>query len=584
MNLTNFLKQVDELSAQCSVRQLMAFVHETARVLPESGREDFLKRLRLAGEGQISAQGQKEDSELRRAYQKIRDNLKRIDSQEIAITSILNEAYDDWYNSAVDEFFYEDKEGIGDMLAEACKFVHICMDAEMYQEGFEIGKQLFSMEISCDSEYESIDFSIRDMECYHLLRCDLDETALDALYCAYHAAPLKKRPESFYGIIANAKSSRLTLEAVMQHGDEELPELQKFLPEWIAYLGEKAGDTADRLLPEAVGLLGDISSACMYAEKYSAIHPGIYLYILDHGNAEKIGTMISVGQQAMEKIPKRYAARSMAALKTADYMLQAGVRGGGLEKCYLAAYESDTTAVNYLRALLHGYGAQDKRIRLSSVLKTFPAKTGGSFWGTGGRGSAFMERQENHPDGNMVWTLCFLDGQFKKTLDDGLSVRAALGWSGTFMKQGIALFLLYLYKGEWHRQGIAEMAAKVKSALGFSGEAYQKGLPKEPDTEEGELFYQVFTKWKSMTVMEPDIEEKALGKIEKLLETRTEGIMSANRRNYYGECAAYIAALGEVRESRGEYDAKQSLMTSYKNMYSRRNAFRAEMKRFGWLG
>lgn len=87
-----------------------------------------------------------------------------------------------------------------------------------------------------------------------------------------------------------------------------------------------------------------------------------------------------------------------------------------------------------------------------------------------------------------------------------------------------------------------------------------------------------------MTIMEPDIEEKALEKIEKLLETRTEGIMSANRRNYYGECAAYIAALGEVRESRGEHGAKQSLMTSYKNRYSRRNAFRAEMKRFGWLG
>ena len=28
--------------------------------------------------------------------------------------------------------------------------------------------------------------------------------------------------------------------------------------------------------------------------------------------------------------------------------------------------------------------------------------------------------------------------------------------------------------------------------------------------------------------------------------------MDANRRNYYGECAAYIAALGEVRESMGE--------------------------------
>ena len=59
--------------------------------------------------------------------------------------------------------------------------------------------------------------------------------------------------------------------------------------------------------------------------------------------------------------------------------------------------------------------------------------------------------------------------------------------------------------------------------------------------------------------------------------------MNANRRNYYGECAAYIAALGEVRESLGERSAKQKLMTSYKNAYSRRSAFREEMRRYGWI-
>lgn len=171
MNLTNFLKQVDELSAQCSAGQLMTFIHETGRVLPEDGREDFLRRLRLATESQIPAKEQKEDSELQRVYRKIRDNLKRIDSQEIAITSTLNEEYDDWYNSAADEFLYEDTKGVGAMLAEACKFVHSCMDAEMYQEGFEIGKQLFSMEILCESEYGDEELSIRDMEDYRLLRC-----------------------------------------------------------------------------------------------------------------------------------------------------------------------------------------------------------------------------------------------------------------------------------------------------------------------------------------------------------------------------------------------------------------------------
>lgn len=59
--------------------------------------------------------------------------------------------------------------------------------------------------------------------------------------------------------------------------------------------------------------------------------------------------------------------------------------------------------------------------------------------------------------------------------------------------------------------------------------------------------------------------------------------MSANRRNYYGECAAYIAALGEVQESLGEAGAKQRLMTSYKDKYFRRSAFREEMRNYGWI-
>lgn len=59
--------------------------------------------------------------------------------------------------------------------------------------------------------------------------------------------------------------------------------------------------------------------------------------------------------------------------------------------------------------------------------------------------------------------------------------------------------------------------------------------------------------------------------------------MSENRRNYYGECAAYIAALGEVQESWGEKGAKQRLMTLYRDKYSRRSAFRQEMRRYGWI-
>ena len=116
------------------------------------------------------------------------------------------------------------------------------------------------------------------------------------------------------------------------------------------------------------------------------------------------------------------------------------------------------------------------------------------------------------------------------------------------------------------------MSGIVKDAMGFSAEKYQKGTYRLNGTNENDLFCEVFLKWKSMVQMEPDIRISAIKRITVLLEKRTEGIMSANRRNYYGECAAYIAALGEVQESLGDRGAKQRLMTSYKDKYSRRSA------------
>ena len=85
-----------------------------------------------------------------------------------------------------------------------------------------------------------------------------------------------------------------------------------------------------------------------------------------------------------------------------------------------------------------------------------------------------------------------------------------------------------------------------------------------------------------MVCMESDVRKRAIMEITKLLEKRTEGIMNANHRNYYGECAAFIATLGEVQESLGDMGAKQRLMTSYKDKYTRRSAFRSEMKAYGW--
>ena len=583
MNLTNFLKRTDELAAKYTTAQLISFIHNIGRVLPEKDREDFLMKLKAAGEENENAL--KTDFvkgyNFSKTYEYIRNNLKIIDSQEITIERIPNEAYDDWYDDNSEEFIYEDSEGITEMLAEACDFVHICMDREKYTEGYEIGKQLCEMQILCESEYGDEEFSIADMVYHKILSCDLRQTALDALYCAYQSVPMEKRPEIFYEMISDLRRDKITLEEVMQHGDSELPDFRQFLTCLIPFVGDKTGYYADRLFAEAVSLLDEAPAAAEYAKKYAAVHPGLYLELLENRKSADEKAMASIGFEAMKTIPEKYIMRSRVALKTAEYLIRANEDSSLLEMCYFTAYESDTSALNYLRVLLNGYGTETKRKELKKIFMAFSADENDRFYGYSDFNS---ERKENKPDLNMLLLLWFLDGQFADVLAEGMDKQEALGWTGTFMKQGIALYLLYLYEGRWSGSGMAEMANIAKTAIGFSEEKYLRGLPEISEKTETDLFMDIFLKWKSIVRMEPGVREYAIGKITKLLEKRTEGIMNANRRRYYGECAAYIAALGEVQESLGDTGAKQRLMTSYKDKYSRRSAFRAEMKEYGWRG
>ncbi len=590
MNLTNFLKQTDTITSQYSTEQLIDFIHNIGRICPEHRREGFLEMLKSAGNGAVRASNKNEDKDIEfdEMYSRVRNHIKSIDSQEVTITAVLNEEYDDWYDDCGEEFYYEDNDGISDMLEEACDFVHLCMDREKYEEGFAVGKQLLEMEILCDNEYGDEELSLGDVAHYELLHCDLKRVILDIAYCAYQSAPPAKRPDALYGVILNAKEDTATLEAVMQHGEDDLPQFEEFLPSWISYLGDKTGHDADRLILEAVDLLNDFSLEVQCAEKYAAVHPGLYLNILENGKHMPADDMVAIGLEAMKAIPKKYVIRSKAALETAEYVIAADEEQSLLEKCYFAACESDTSAQNYLRALLNGYGNGKKREELQKLLESFSVdkRDGylpdeGSFRGYGG--SVYFEREENKPDKNMILAIRFLDGQFAKVLDKGLHKSEALGWTGTFMKQGIALFLIYLHEGRWNGKGIVSMAEMAKNAMRFSAMEYRKGACVPAEVDEDDLFSRLFFQWKIMMPMASDLRNRAIKRITALLEKRTAGIMDANRRNYYGECAAYIAALGEVLESMGNPGAKQRLMTSYKDAYPRRSAFREEMRKYGWI-
>lgn len=125
------------------------------------------------------------------------------------------------------------------------------------------------------------------------------------------------------------------------------------------------------------------------------------------------------------------------------------------------------------------------------------------------------------------------------------------------------------------------MCHLVVSATGFSREEYEKGVLETITESSEEWFWKCICRWKETVSLSEEEKENYLQWVEGLVTKRVNGIMENNRRNYYEECAAYVAALGEVKESRGESGGKQRTMFRYKEMYSRRSAFHAELRAFG---
>lgn len=149
------------------------------------------------------------------------------------------------------------------------------------------------------------------------------------------------------------------------------------------------------------------------------------------------------------------------------------------------------------------------------------------------------------------------------------------------MKSGLAAFLLLLLEEDSLQSGCAGMCRKIVSEIGFDKDKYQQGTLKTISESSQEWFWECFRRWKSMLLLPEEEKELYLQWVEKLVAKRVKGIMDGNHRKYYDECAEYIAALGEVKESRGEMNGKQRFMLEYKALYSRRSAFHRELRAFG---
>lgn len=574
MNLISFLNKVNQTIEQYSRSELLQIIHEIARTLPENGRTDFLKQIQHEKSNVHNAE--RACIELKKQYEKCNQDLSAIEKGEVRLQEVYNDEYDDWYNSSAEEILYEDTDGIGDMIQSVCRFIHRCVDLGEYKFALKTGRRLFMQEILTDDEYMTGPLELGAFIRYNEVAVDLKGTALDTLYACYQVEKTVKRTDIMYEIWSNAGILDLKLEDVMQYGEEGLSEFDKFLPEWITYLGEKKGKLAERLYSEAVNLTDDVSLKFEIAKKYVEFHPGMYKEILDDSPINAV----VIGEDGLNRINRKLCVRSDVALKTAEFALAEGKDMQAVEKYYIEAFVSRTNAVNYLRAFLNSTNKEKCREKLAFIVKN-PSNINITSWHE--ESVSLSELSENVLKKEMLYVLQFLNGQFMEVLEKRVSEKSSLGWTGTFMKEGLAVFLLFLYDGKELQQGSQRMLELTKQAFRFTLEEYKKGQNLNIEKTESEYFYELFLKWKDTARIEDADRKKILKHIDNLMKKRVEAIMGASRRNYYGECAAYIAAIGEVKEMLGEKNAKQIYISQYADMYPRRRSFKTELKKYGWI-
>ncbi len=304
-------------------------------------------------------------------------------------------------------------------------------------------------------------------------------------------------------------------------------------------------------------------------------HPSIYKEILCNADHD-LNKKVEIGLQALEQIDKNYKIRSEIALQVAEYAHVLG-KQDVVENCWLESLRSNTTALNYLRISLESSDKQlrDEAYELCDIYLE-------QMRGKKVYGDEVGELASNYLSPSGYNYLLFFHGKIEQLLDEKMNSKEPLGWSLTFMKEGISILLLLLYKETKMQTGTKKMLEQVVHTMNFSKEQYRIGMEEcSVDMSDLDLFWNRFCMWKQDIVISEQLQKKIIKKLDTLVASRVEGIIGKNRTNYYGECAQFIAALAEVKESLGLLESKNTLLLEYKKRYPRRSSLIAQLKEYG---
>ncbi|MDO4339998.1 MAG: hypothetical protein Q4C91_18230 [Eubacteriales bacterium] len=508
----------------------------------------------------------------------LREWMRQIDEGELYLDVDEYEEYSDsyWDRDWITDYY--DNQGIGDKIEFMIQFARDCVDDRKYQEANELYEWLWEMSVSTDPEYGGDSVELELLSENKIIHTDLEQLALLALYADYQVQEPENRAEDIYLYFSIYTFRKLHIQDMFNAGREELDGTEQFWEDWIALLQTETGETESRLLQEAVLYREGIDGLVKTADENCDVHPSLYLSAMQEYNKKHEYLQIErIGDRAIEKIDSRLKIRSGIALMAAYAASCLGHTENQMRFCW-ECFRSDSTVRNFLRLFGTEEMAEKYGLKGREVLRSIEKRNPVEYTSAGN-----LELERNLVGDYEYDTLSFYMGDFQKVKAVSKNPQGSLGWSGSFIRYGIRLILLYLYENPLP----SKAAASIAEYVGFSDGndlSLQMDFEREIVEESRRLkistFWNYFQRWKKYFQMSEEEKNNYFIWAEKIVYSRADAIVSGQHRRHYGEVAELLAMAAEIKEEMGEVGAKQMVFREYKKKFPRHSSFQAEMRSY----
>lgn len=306
---------------------------------------------------------------------------------------------------------------------------------------------------------------------------------------------------------------------------------------------------------------GGIQRLSEIAKVESTNHPILYKYACAYQlNENQAIECEKLGLEAIQQLPEKLIIRAEIADLTAiaAHSLE---HHDIVEKCYVAAFYSDSTLSNYLRLFQLTNDVPSITDKAAKYANKLPENTTDPFLRLNKQLLTNILSKEKKK------VIHFFNHEFEAIYEDCKKERATLGWSNSFIGIAVPLFILMLDKKSNITKAGQQLINDIVYRLGYTA-------------SDSDRFGNQFLTWKESVDLTAEQYEKYMKWLSKIVDQRTEAIVGGGYRKSYYKAAALIASFGETLESNGNLNAREGMIENYKKVHSRKRAFKAEFEEF----